>query len=81
MEFLILALKLLTYVIIGDAILSWIQPPNKFPRSLTSRLTAPLYAPIHKVLDPQKTGGFDIAPILVIVALQVISNVLARSAL
>lgn len=80
MEFVLLLLKVVMYVIIADAILSWIQPPNKFPRSLTARMTEPIYAPIRKIIDPQKMGGFDLAPLLLVVVIQVISSLLARSA-
>ena len=79
--FILLALKLLSWIIIGDAILSWIMPSTeKFPRNVTSRITEPLYKPVHLILDPRKTGGFDLAPLIVLVAIQLISNVLVRYA-
>ncbi len=82
MGFVIFALQILTYVIIADAILSWIVPArDRFPRNITTRITEPLYAPIHRLLDPQKTGGIDLAPLVVIFALQALMNLLARLAL
>lgn len=78
MEFVILLLGGVSYLIIGDAILSWFMPRDRFPRSLTSKLTEPLYRPIHAILDPQKTGGIDLAPIAVLVVLQLVRNALAR---
>ena len=39
MGYVLLALKLLSYVVIGDAILSWIMPStDKFPRTVTTRI-------------------------------------------
>jgi uncharacterized protein YggT (Ycf19 family) len=79
MEFVILVLQGVSYLIIGDAVLSWFAPRDRFPRSLTSKLTEPLYRPIHALVDPQKTGGIDLAPIILLVALQLVRNGLARS--
>lgn len=79
MEYLFLALKLVSWVIIADAILSWFVARDKFPRSLTSQMTEPLYRPIHKVLDPAKTGGFDLAPLVILVAIQLITSMLGKS--
>ncbi|MCB9539643.1 MAG: YggT family protein [Myxococcales bacterium] len=70
-------LGLVSLLIIADAILSWVMPsPDRFPRSLTSRLTAPLYAPIHAIVDPRKTGGLDFAPVVVLVAIHFIRRAL-----
>lgn len=79
---LITALQVLTYVIIADAILSWVVPSkDRFPRNVTSKITEPLYAPVHKVLDPAKTGGIDLAPIVVIFLIQALAGLLARMSL
>lgn len=76
-EPLIAFLNLVSTIVIVDVILSWVMPyPDQFPRSITSRLTAPLYKPFHLLLDPQKTGGFDFSPIGVLVLLAVIRGAL-----
>lgn len=81
MAFVLLALQLLTYVIIADAILSWIVPDTgRFPRNITSRITGPLYAPIRRVLDPSKTGGLDFSPLIVILVIQALMSLLSRAA-
>jgi uncharacterized protein YggT (Ycf19 family) len=73
LQFISALLGLVSLLIIVDAILSWVMPdPDRFPRSLTSRLTAPLYAPVHAIVDPRKTGGLDFAPIVVLVAIHFI---------
>lgn len=74
-------LQFVMIVVIVDAVLSWIMPPSKFPRSLTTTLTNPLYAPIRKVLSPEKMGGFDLSPIIVIFAIQGIKSLLINSSL
>lgn len=71
----------MTWVIIIDAVSSWILPPGQFPRNVTSQLTEPLYRPIRSILDPGKMGGLDLSPMVVILALQVLANALARALL
>jgi uncharacterized protein YggT (Ycf19 family) len=79
---IITALHLLTYLIIADEILSWVIPSReRFPRKLTARITEPLYAPVHRVLDPRKTGGIDLAPIVLIFAIQAVISILIRLSL
>ena len=72
---LLLLLRAASFVIIIDAVLSWVQGPDAFPRSLTMTMTAPLYAPIHAVLKPGSTGGLDLAPLIVLVLLQMLQGV------
>lgn len=72
-------LQALMVLIIADAVLSWIMPPSKFPRSFTSRLTDPLYAPIRKVLNPEKMGGFDLSPLILIFAIQALRSLIVNA--
>ncbi|MCA9556057.1 MAG: YggT family protein [Myxococcales bacterium] len=82
MGFLVVALMGLSYVVLADAILSWIvRDPNQFPRSITHAITAPLYKPIHAILNPEKTGGIDFSPMLLFFGLQALANLLAQSGL
>ncbi|MDG1478927.1 MAG: YggT family protein [Myxococcota bacterium] len=67
-------LNVVSGVIIVDAVLSWVQSESTFPRSLTGQLTAPLYAPIRSVLGSQ--GGMDFSPIILLVVINLLSNVL-----
>jgi len=70
-------LQIVGWVVIADVILSWVQPnANAQPRAFTRMLTEPIYAPIHKVLDPRKTGGLDLSPIIVIFGLQFLRQAL-----
>ena len=72
MAIIIMALNAIIWLVIGDAILSWIQSPNQMPRKLTSQVTEMMYKPIHSVISPKMTGGIDLSPILVIVVLQIV---------
>ena len=77
MGFIVLFLDVVIWLIIADAVLSWVQGPRDMPRRLTHQLTEPLYAPIHAILDPRKTGGMDLSPIICIILLQVLIGVLS----
>lgn len=75
MALLIVALDVVRYVVLADVILSWVmRDPDQFPRSLTRQLTRPLYAPVHAVLNPEKTGGFDLAPIVIWLVAGLVQN-------
>ena len=65
------------YLIIIDAILSWFQAPTALPRKITSSLTSMMYAPIHRVIQPQKTGGIDFSPLVWIFGIQFIIGFLS----
>jgi YggT family protein len=72
-------LQLLVWLIIGQAILSWlvafnvINTSSPFVRSMLTgldRLTAPLYRPIRRLLPD--FGGLDFSPLVLILAIQVL---------
>ena len=81
-------LQLLVWIIIIQAILSWlvafnvINTSSNFVRTLLDmldRLTAPMYRPIRKILPD--FGGIDLSPIVLILAIQVIRKLLEGVAL
>ena len=76
MTVLVQALNFLIYFLVADAVLSWLLPAHKFPRSFTTKITAPMYRPFRAVLPPEKTGGFDISPIFLILLIQLVQRVL-----
>jgi YggT family protein len=80
MGILIMILEALWWLIIIDAVLSWVMPPDRMPRSLTTQLTDPLYAPIRAILRPERTGGFDMSPILVMFVIYVLKSLLQQAA-
>lgn len=78
---LLLIINALQLLIIVDVVLSWIMPDKKqFPRSLTTSITDPLYAPLHAVLKPEKTGGLDLSPLIILMILFFFESILKRGA-
>ena len=78
-----LLLRVLTYIIIAQAILSWlvafnvINTYNDFVRSFLNaldRMTAPLYRPIRRILPD--FGGLDFSPLIVLLLIQVLQMLL-----
>jgi len=74
-----LLLKVLTWIIIIQAILSWlvafnvINTYNDFVRSMLNaldRLTAPLYRPIRRLLP--SFGNIDFSPLVVLLLIAVV---------
>ena len=75
-EIFIMLLWVLSWIIIGQAILSWlvafnvINTHNDFVRQLLyalDRITAPIYRPIRKILPD--FGGLDFSPVVVLLIL------------
>jgi YggT family protein len=62
------ALQTLIILVLGFAILSWIQPGSPV-YALLGRLTEPVLAPLRRVIPP--IGGVDISAIVLIVLLQI----------
>jgi YggT family protein len=87
-DIVIMLLWVLSWIIIGQAILSWlvafnvINTHNDFVRTLLQaldRITAPLYRPIRKILPD--FGGLDFSPLVVLLiiwGLQTLLTGLAR---
>jgi YggT family protein len=78
-ELIAIILRGLQILIIVDAVLSWMMPAERFPRSLTTQITAPLYAPVRAILKPEKTGGLDLSPLLILLLIQFMQHMLARA--
>jgi len=79
LSFIAFILQALQLVIFADVILSWVMPDREsFPRSLTSQITDPLYAPIRAVLKPERSGGLDFSPMIVLLLLQFMGRMLAQ---
>ena len=62
------ALQGMMILVIGFAILSWVQPGSP-AYSLLGRLTEPLLAPLRRVIP--SVGGIDLSAIVLIIALQI----------
>lgn len=76
MEFLVYLVRGVMYLVIADAVLSWIQPdPEAVPRRYLAQLTDPLYKPVRAILP--SSGPFDFSPLVIIILLQLLSSALA----
>ena len=82
-DILQMLLWVLSWIVIGQVILSWlfafnvINPSSGFMRGLVEaldRLTAPLYRPIRKILPD--FGGLDFSPLVLLLAIAIISRLL-----
>jgi len=62
------AMQSMIILVIGFAILSWVQPGSP-AYSLLGRLTEPLLAPLRRVIP--SVGGIDLSAIVLIIALQI----------
>lgn len=71
-----LLFKILSSIIILDAILSFVLPPFNPVRSFLDKLVEPLLNPIRKILPSM--AGFDLSPIVAILILQVIEFLLVQ---
>ena len=60
-------LRLFMWIVIFRAILSWVRVPALYPVSvILYHLTEPVMRPLRRFVPPNKMGGIDITPILVI---------------
>ena len=67
---LVTIISLYKWVVIISALLSWVRPDPYNPIvQMLSRLTEPAYAVIRKYI-PTVFGGMDMAPLILIFALQ-----------
>ena len=78
-----LLIQVVIWIVIAQVILSWlfafnvVNPHSGFVRSLhdaLDRITEPLYRPIKKVMPD--FGGIDFSPLVLILALTIISRLL-----
>ena len=81
LQILELLLRLLTYIIIAQAILSWlvafnvINTTNEFVRSILyalDRMTEPLYRPIRRILPD--FGALDLSPMVVLLIIIILRD-------
>src|SRR5258707_13716461 len=77
-------LTIVTWIIIGQVILSWLFAFNVLNTSsqgvrtfavAIDRITAPLYRPIRRILPD--FGGIDFSPLVILILIQVIKKLLA----
>ena len=83
-EIINLLLSVVTWIIIGQVILSWLlafnvlNPSSGGVRAFLNaldRITGPLYRPIRRMLPD--FGGIDFSPLVILLLIQVIKKLLA----
>jgi YggT family protein len=87
-DILQLLLWVLSWIVIVQVILSWlyafnvINPGSGFMRTVTEaleKITAPLYRPIRKVMPD--FGGIDFSPLVLLLAIAIVSKLLGGLAM
>lgn len=77
-QILHMVINIYIWVIIIAALISWVRPDPYNPIvQMLYRLTEPVYAYIRKYI-PTVIGGMDLAPLIVIIALQFIDLFLVK---
>lgn len=66
--------NILSFVIIADALLSWVLPPYNSIREALGRVLQPLYGPVRRLVPP--LGGIDFTPVVALVLIQVIEQII-----
>lgn len=75
----LLAINVLTWLIIIDAILSWVPDLRYRWREATrilEQIVGPILSPFRRLVPPSKTGGLDISPLLAIVSLNLLESLI-----
>ncbi len=84
-EILLIILRVVWWIIIIQAILSWLivfnvinthSEPVRQISGMLDKLTEPLYRPIRKILPD--FGGLDLSPLVVLVGLAILERVVIR---
>ena len=67
LEVFLAILTVIQWLVIIAAVISWVNPDPRNPIvQFLYRTTEPILRPFRKILPPQRTGGIDLSPILVI---------------
>ncbi|HET6367126.1 MAG TPA: YggT family protein [Pseudomonadales bacterium] len=73
-------LNLYSWVIIAAALITWVSPDPRNPIvQFLHRITEPVLAPVRRLLPPWKTGGLDLSPLIVLIAIQFVERVILPS--
>ena len=69
-------LSLYSWVIIAAALISWVSPDPRNPVvTFLRQVTEPVLGPIRRLVPPWKTGGLDLSPLIVLLAIQFVERV------
>ncbi|MBA3450756.1 MAG: YggT family protein [Chloroflexia bacterium] len=80
LSILLTLLQLLTFALIGRAILSWVDPRGEWAISrILADVTEPIMAPLRRVIP--RIGMIDISFIVAIILIQVLERLLRQALL
>lgn len=73
-------LDIYSWVVIIRALISWVSPDpyNPIVRIL-SKLTEPLLRPLRKLVPPERMGGLDLTPLILILLIQLVKYTIIYS--
>ena len=73
-------LGMYSWVIIAAALMTWVSPDPRNPVVMfLRRVTEPVLEPVRRMLPPWKTGGLDLSPLIVLIAIQFVERVVLRA--
>jgi YggT family protein len=82
LRFITWLLDIYSYVIIAAALITWVSPDPRNPIvAFLRQVTEPVFAPVRRLLPPWKTGGLDLSPLIVLIAIQFVERVIFQSLL
>ena len=68
--------QILTWIVIISVILSYFMDPYNPIRRGVDNIVEPMLAPIRRVIPP--AGMFDFSPVILVILIQVVSNLIIR---
>ena len=71
-----LIFQILTFIVIVDALVSFILPPYHAVRTFLDRIVEPMLKPIRRIMPT--FGGLDFSPVILILLLNLIEYLLIR---
>ena len=78
LQILLMALQILTYALLGRALLSWVDPRQQWAISrILAEVTDPVIAPLRRVIPP--IGMIDLSFIVAILLIQVLQRLLIQA--
>lgn len=79
-QFIAWLLDMYSWIIIAAALMTWVSPDPRNPIVMfLRRVTEPVLEPVRRLLPPWKTGGLDLSPLIVLIAIQFAERVILPS--
>ena len=73
-------LDIYSWVVIIRALISWVSPDPYNPIvQILAKLTEPVLRPLRKLVPPEKLGGLDLTPLILILLIQLVKYTIIYS--